>query len=161
MALQIRFFMAEEDERELLRRLERLGLELWPELTEPSAQAEVASPAAVLEQDAYYLAAGDVIGSPIKKGPQRGRYRIDEVASPVIYFFRSRLDEDGELRSMLRCASCASSSRSGSARALPSRARRISSVPRRRGSPRRGSRCGKRAARESWFASTADEAGRR
>jgi hypothetical protein len=99
MALQIRFFMAEEDERELLRRLERLALELWPELTEPSAQPEIASPAVVLSDDAYYLAAGDVVGNPIKKGPQRGRYRIDEVASPVIYFFRSRVDEDGELRS--------------------------------------------------------------
>jgi hypothetical protein len=99
MALQIRFFMAEEDERELLRRLERLALELWPELTEPSAQPEIASPAVVLSDDAYYLAAGDVVGNPIKKGSQRGRYRIDEVTSPVIYFFRSRVDEDGELRS--------------------------------------------------------------
>ena len=99
MALQIRFFMAEEDERELLRRLERLGLELWPELPVPSAKAPIASPSVVLEEDAYYLAAGDVVGNPIKKGPHRGRYRIDEVASPVIYFSRSRLDEDGELRS--------------------------------------------------------------
>jgi hypothetical protein len=99
MALQIRFFMAVEDEGELLRRLERLGLELWPELTDPSAQPKVASPAVVLEEEAYYLAAGDVIGNPIKKGPHRGRYRIDEVASPVIYFSRSRVDEDGELRS--------------------------------------------------------------
>src|SRR3954471_7622735 len=99
MALQLRFFMAEEDERELLRRLERLELELWPGLTGTGAQPPIASPAVVLEDDAYYLAAGDVIGSPIKKGPQRGQYRIDEVASPVIYFFRSRLDEGGELRS--------------------------------------------------------------
>jgi hypothetical protein len=99
MALQIGFFMAEEDERELLRRLERLGLEIYPERTDPSARVEVASPAVVLEDEAYYLAAGDVIGSPIKKGPHRGQYRIDEVASPVIYFFRSRADEDGELRS--------------------------------------------------------------
>jgi len=99
MALQIRFFMAEEDERELLRRLERLELELWPERTETTAQPPVASPAVALEDDAYYLAAGDIIGSPIKKGPNRGQYRIDEVVSPVIYFFRSRPDEDGELRS--------------------------------------------------------------
>jgi hypothetical protein len=99
MALQIRFFMAEEDERELLRRLERLELELWPELTDPSARPPIASPSVSLEDEAYYLAAGDIIGHPIKRGPNRGRYKIDEVASPVIYFARSRLDEDGELRS--------------------------------------------------------------
>jgi len=51
MALQIRFFMAEEDERELLRRLERLGLELWPEWADRSAQPEIASPAVVLEDE--------------------------------------------------------------------------------------------------------------
>ena len=99
MALQIRFFMAEDDERELLRRLERLGLELWPELPDRTAPPPVASPAVALEDEAYYLAAGDIVGDPIKKGPHRGRYRIDEIASPVIYFFRSRVDEDGELRS--------------------------------------------------------------
>src|SRR3954469_21737387 len=68
MALQIRFFMAEEDERELLRRLERLELELWPELTDPSARPPIASPSVPLEDEAYYLAAGDVIGHPIKRG---------------------------------------------------------------------------------------------
>jgi hypothetical protein len=99
MALHIRFFMAEEDERELLRRLERLELELWPELAHPSLLPPLASPAAHLEEDAYYLAAGDIIGHPIKKGPHRGQFRIDEMVSPVIYFSRSRTDENGELRS--------------------------------------------------------------
>ncbi|MFL5361637.1 MAG: hypothetical protein ACJ78U_11800 [Myxococcales bacterium] len=99
MALQLRFFMVEEDERELLRRLERLELELWPELTHPSERPPIVSPSVALEDDAYYLAKGDVIGHQIKKGPDRGRFRIDEVVSPVIYFCRSRLDEDGELRS--------------------------------------------------------------
>src|SRR5436305_597086 len=99
MALQVRFFMVEEDERELLRRLERLELELWPELTDPSERPPIVSASVALEDDAYYLAKGDVIGHQIKKGPDRGRFRIDEVDSPVIYFCRSRLDEDGELRS--------------------------------------------------------------
>ena len=99
MALQLRFFMAEEDERELLRRLERLELELWPELTDPSERPPLASPAVELSDDAYYLAAGDIVGHPIKKGPHRGRFRIDEIVSPVIYFSRSRTDENGELRS--------------------------------------------------------------
>src|SRR3954470_10784202 len=99
MALQLRFFMVEEDERELLRRLERLELQLWPEVTHPSERPPIVSPSVALEDDAYSLAAGDVIGHQIKKGPDRGRFRIDEVVSPVIYFCRSRLDEDGELRS--------------------------------------------------------------
>src|SRR5512141_1018953 len=45
------------------------------------------------------MSADDVIGYPIKKGQERGRWKIDEVASPVIYFLRSLPDEDGELRS--------------------------------------------------------------
>src|SRR5207302_8666830 len=49
MALQIRFFMTEEDEREVLRCLERLELELWPELTDPAATPPIASPSVPLE----------------------------------------------------------------------------------------------------------------
>jgi hypothetical protein len=33
LALEIRFFMSADDERELLRRLEPLALELWPVLS--------------------------------------------------------------------------------------------------------------------------------
>jgi hypothetical protein len=99
LALQIRFFMAPEDERDLLRRLAPLHLELWPESTEPRYQAEVISEATVLEEAAYYLAAGDVTGYPVKRGPDRGRWKLDEVLSPVIHFARSLPDEDGQLRS--------------------------------------------------------------
>ncbi len=99
MALQIRFFMAPEDERELLRRLAPLQLELWPSLSDPGFAAPLADERVALEEPSYYLAAGDVIGYPIKKGRDRGRWKIDEVASPVIFFSRSLPDEDGELRS--------------------------------------------------------------
>lgn len=99
MALQIRFFMAEGDERDLLRRLARLELELWPVLSDPGHRAPLVTEAVELSDPAYYFAAGDVIGYPIKKGPDRGRWKIDEVASPVIYLSRSLPDEDGELRS--------------------------------------------------------------
>jgi len=99
MALQIRFFMSPEDERELLRRIAHLDLELWPVLTEPGYRAPRADEEAELAEPAYYLAAGDVTGYPIKKGPERGRWKIDEVISPVIFFQRSLPDEDGELRS--------------------------------------------------------------
>jgi hypothetical protein len=99
LALTIRFFMAPEDERDLLRRLERLQLELWPVLSEPSWRPPLITESTALEDPGYYLAAGDVIGYPIKRGPDRGRWKIDEVASPVIFLARSLPDEDGELRS--------------------------------------------------------------
>jgi hypothetical protein len=99
LALQLRFFMADADEREILRRIEPLRLELWPELTEPSHRPPIAGAGSELVDAAYYLAAGDVTGYPIKRGQNRGRWKIDEVKSPVVYFARSLLDEDGQLRS--------------------------------------------------------------
>jgi hypothetical protein len=99
LALQIRFFMAPDDERELLRRLERLQLELWPVLSQPGHRAPLIDGAIELVETSYYFAAGDVIGYPIKRGPDRGKWKIDEVASPVIFFSRSRQDEQGVLRS--------------------------------------------------------------
>ncbi len=101
MALQIGFFMAPEDERELFKRLERLQVQLWPELSDPDYDAPLVSAdlAATLTDPGYYFAAGEVEGYSIKRGPGKGQWKIDEKASPVIYFFRSALDEDGELRS--------------------------------------------------------------
>ncbi|HET7788400.1 MAG TPA: hypothetical protein VFL36_20675 [Myxococcales bacterium] len=99
MALQIRFFMSGEDERELLRRLEPLQLELWPVLSDPGFAAPLAGADTELVDPAYYLAAGDVIGYALKKGRDRGKWKIDEVLSPVIFFSRSLPDEEGELRS--------------------------------------------------------------
>jgi hypothetical protein len=99
LALEIRFFMSEEDERELLRRLEPLRLELWPVFSDAGFFAPLVSAGTELADPAYYLAAGDVTGYPIKKGKERGKWKIDEVISPVIYFLRSVRDEDGGLRS--------------------------------------------------------------
>src|SRR3984893_19340010 len=91
--------MSAEDEGELLRRLEPLRLELWPVFTEAGFSAPLVAAETELSAPAYYLAAGDVIGYPIKRGKERGRWKIDEVASPVIYFLRSLPDDEGELRS--------------------------------------------------------------
>ena len=99
MALQIRFFMSPDDERELVRRLSPLQLELWPVLSDPGYAAPLVGPETELGDPAYYLAAGDVSGYPVKRGPERGKWKIDEVASPVIFLQRSLPDEDGELRS--------------------------------------------------------------
>jgi len=98
MALQIPFFMTPEDERDVLRRLSRLQLELWPEVTDPQHRAPLCDAETELVDPAYYLAAGDVVAYPLKRGQNRGRWKIDEVKSPVIYFFRSQMEE-GELRS--------------------------------------------------------------
>src|SRR6266511_3039275 len=95
MALQIPFFMAPEDERDVLRRLSGLQLELWPELTEPQHRPPLCGEDTQLVDPAYYLAAGDVIAYPLKRGQNRGRWKIDEVKSPVLYFFRSQPDEEG------------------------------------------------------------------
>ena len=91
--------MSEEDERDLFRRLEPLRLELWPVFSEPGFSPPLVSAATELADPAYYLAAGDITGYPIKKGRERGKWKIDEVISPVIYFSRSVRDEDGHLRS--------------------------------------------------------------
>jgi hypothetical protein len=99
LALEVRFFMAADDERDLLRRLEPMRLELWPVFSEPGFSAPLVSAGTELVDPAYYLAAGDVTGYPIKKGKERGKWKIDEVASPVIYFLRSLPDEAGQLRS--------------------------------------------------------------
>jgi hypothetical protein len=99
LALQIRFFMAPEDERDFLRRLAPMQLELWPEFADPRFEPQLIGEDTVLDDPAYYLAAGDVSGYPIKRGKDRGRWKIDEVASPVLHFSRSLPDEDGELRS--------------------------------------------------------------
>src|SRR5207248_5400781 len=91
--------MSEEDERDLLRRLEPLRLELWPVFSDAGFSPPLVSADTDLADPAYYLAAGDVIGYPIKKGKERGKWKIDEVISPVIYFLRSVRDEEGQLRS--------------------------------------------------------------
>jgi hypothetical protein len=101
MAIQIPFFMSPEDERELFRKLEPRGLDLYPELTTRAAQPlrVDATVAAALDGPGYYLAVGDVTAYVIKRGQNRGSWKIDEVASPVVYFARSLPDEDGQLRS--------------------------------------------------------------
>jgi hypothetical protein len=99
LALQIRFFMSPDDEKALVRSLAHLELELWPEITEPHFRAPKITESIIFTEPAYYFAAGDVSGYPMKRGPDRGRWKLDEIASPVIHFSRSLPDEDGELRS--------------------------------------------------------------
>ena len=69
MALQIPFFMAPDDEREVLRRLASLELELWPELTDPNHRPPLCNADTPLVERAYYLAAGDVVGAAVVEPP--------------------------------------------------------------------------------------------
>src|SRR5438034_362020 len=93
--------MAKEDEVDLFRRLAPRNLDLWPEYIEPhAAPVKVnAESALALEGDSFYLAVGEVLTYPIKRGREKGMMKIDEILSPVVHLQRSVIDEDGQLRS--------------------------------------------------------------
>jgi hypothetical protein len=102
MASVVRFFMSESDERAFLTDVAPLGLELYPEVVPPGYRAPIAGPDAVLEDPALYLAlpeAGPVKVDKVKRGPDRGKWMVMEVTSPVIHWQRSIPDEHGAIRS--------------------------------------------------------------
>lgn len=105
MANVIRFFMGPEDERAFFREIATLGLELYPEVVDPDWQAPAVEEGLVerLDAPAYYLAApgcGPIQVDKIKRGPNKGKWMILEIVSPVIHYERSLVDpEDGSLRS--------------------------------------------------------------
>jgi hypothetical protein len=95
----VTFFLAPEDEVALFRQLEPLHLSIYPELVNPAEPPLPLNGAAAPQLDlpSYYLAAehlGTVEVYPIKRGPNRGRYAIDEIRSPVIHYERSLREED-------------------------------------------------------------------
>jgi hypothetical protein len=104
VASLIRFIFAADDEVAFLRAIEGQGLQVYPVRVPPGWKPFTARPEAVAElpEEALYLAAvrvGPVQVDKVKRGPDKGAWRVDEVRSPVIYFERSRLNEDGELES--------------------------------------------------------------
>jgi hypothetical protein len=104
MASLLRFFMSRDDEAGFFRMLERFELEVYPRRVPAGWKPFKATAACVplLPPEDAYLAAsalGPVLVDPIKRGPDRGHLRVDEVRSPVIYLERSRVNEDGELLS--------------------------------------------------------------
>jgi hypothetical protein len=104
MANILQFFMLPEDELAFLRILERYVLEVYPRRVPPGWKPFRAGPKAqeLLPEEDLYLVASDIgpaIVDKVKRGPDKGAWRIDEVRSPVIHFERSRLNEDGELLS--------------------------------------------------------------
>ena len=104
MASQLQFFMSPDDEVAFFRFLERFVLEVYPRRVPPDWEAFRASEQNVPrlpEEDLYLVASeiGAAIVDKVKRGPDKGFWRIDEVRSPVIFMERCRMNEEGELLS--------------------------------------------------------------
>ena len=105
MAATIFFFMTDEDEKAFFRLLEQRNFQIYPEISDPDYEPEAVTPEMQpsLTEDAYYLhlpEAGQVFGRVIRRGKNAGMMELDEIASAVFHYERSRLDgETGELRS--------------------------------------------------------------
>ena len=102
MASTLKFFMLAEDEVAFFRFLESLPLEVYPIRVPPDWKPFKANVEAIekLPEDAAYLAAseiGPVLVDKVKRGPDKGSWRVDEVRSPVIFYERCTTNEDGEL----------------------------------------------------------------
>jgi len=104
MASVLHFFMSPDDERLFFRDLSSLRLELYPEVVPPDWRAPTVDESLIddLEDSAYYLAApelGPVQVDKVKRGPNKGKWMVLEVISPVIHYERSMVDPDeGVLR---------------------------------------------------------------
>ncbi len=104
MANVLSFVMSPDDEIAFFRFLERYRLEVYPERVPPDWVPFRADADAVrrLPDDAAYLAASElapVLVDKVKRGKDKGHWRIDEVRSPVVHYQRSRSNELGELLS--------------------------------------------------------------
>ena len=102
MGATLHYFMLPEDERSLFRLLARREVTVYPELIPPGYAPLQASEDASsrLDGEAYYLAVerlGPVVVHPVKRGPDRGMLKIEEVPSPVFHYERSRTNAEGEL----------------------------------------------------------------
>ncbi len=102
MAHTVSFFMLEEDERSFVRYLERHKLQVYPRRVPPDWEpfpVRIENFEKLPEDDLYLCAPhiGAVMVDRVKRGPDKGYWRVEEVKSPVIYLQRSRLNEDGEL----------------------------------------------------------------
>jgi hypothetical protein len=99
----ITFFMAPEDEVAFFRALEPMGFSIVPEIVPPGVAPTPVSGALAgeLDGESYYLAAealAPIEVRPIKRGPNRGSFEVDEIRSPVIHYERC-VREGEELRS--------------------------------------------------------------
>lgn len=130
MANLIRTFLAPDDELALFRFLEKYKLEVYPRRIPPDWKPFLAGPdtiAQLPEEDLYLAAAelGPVEVDAIKRGPDKGFWYVDAVRSPVIFFERSRKNEEGELVSGEIWAELEVTAQTGRRDAAPDKFRRM------------------------------------
>ncbi|MFZ5442475.1 MAG: hypothetical protein ACOZQL_20870 [Myxococcota bacterium] len=102
MATQLQLFMDREDELAFVRFLERYTFEVYPRRVPPDWQAFPVKETTfdqLPEEDVYLVASdiGPALVDKLKRGKDKGSWRIDEVRSPVVFWERCRMNEDGEL----------------------------------------------------------------
>jgi hypothetical protein len=122
--------MAPDDEVAFFRFLERLVLEVYPRRVPPDWKAFRATleNLPLLPEEDLYLVASDIgaaIVDKVKRGQDKGFWRIDEVRSPVIFFERSRKNEEGELLSGVLWAELDVTPQTGRRDAAPDRFRNL------------------------------------
>jgi hypothetical protein len=130
MANVLQFFMAPDDEVAFFRFLERHVLEVYPRRVPPDwkpFRASMESLPHVPAEDLYLVASeiGPALVDKVKRGPDKGFWRIDEVRSPVIFLERSRPNEAGELLNGQMWAELAVTSQTGRRDPAPDRFRRL------------------------------------
>lgn len=121
--------MVEDDEVAFLRFLERFSLEVYPRRIPPDWQPFRADAAAhpKLPEEVYLAASelGAVIVDKVKRGPDKGAWRVDEVRSPVVFWERCRRTEEGELLAGQLWAELSITEQTGRRSAAPDRFRAL------------------------------------
>jgi hypothetical protein len=129
MAQQLPLFLAPEDERAFLRFLAPHRLEVYPRRVPQGWKPFLASAERhdALPPEVYLAAAelGPVLVDKVKRGPDKGAWRVDEVRSPVIFWERSARNEEGELVSGQLWAELDVTPETGRRTAAPDRFRRL------------------------------------
>jgi hypothetical protein len=102
MATLVQLFMEREDELAFIRFLERNNMEVYPRRVPPGWETFKATEAnfdKLPEEDVYLVATdiGPALVDKLKRGKDKGQWRIDEVRSPVIFWERCKKNDDGEL----------------------------------------------------------------
>ena len=104
MASQLYLFMNPDDEVAFVRRLEKYFFEVYPRRIPPeweTFRANLKTFPQFPEEELYLVASdiGPAIVDKYKRGKDKGFWRVDEVNSPVIFWERSKRDEEGRLMS--------------------------------------------------------------
>jgi hypothetical protein len=129
MAQQLPLFLAPEDERAFLRFLAPHRLEVYPRRVPADWKPFLATAERheTLPPEVYLAAAelGPVLVDKVKRGPDKGAWRVDEVRSPVIFWERSVRNEDDELVAGQLWAELDVTPETGRRTAAPDRFRRL------------------------------------